>query len=1099
MARSRSDRGNIYVGRRPKRFRWAKVLLLVVLAALLCTAGLLGSIYYQVSQEATSRIDRGAIEKVIFSESPVYYEDGETPIGVFFEKTHRRYIEYDRIPRAFVKAIIAAEDHDFFEHPGFNLKSIVRAFLVNLRAGHVVQGGSTITQQTAKNIFKREKRSYKAKLKELFQALLLERNYSKEEILELYANQFFVSGFGRGLEIAARYFFDKGASDLDLVECAFIAGSVKGPNRYIPFTKSTEAERNKALKAAEARKDYVLRKMLELRFITRDQFEAAEAQAVPFQEGQVTYRLNVILDYVREQLQSPFFQEILAEEGIENIATSGIRVFTFINREMQEGAIQSLRKYLPRIDVRLQGYPIPELQERYRSLMPTLPGRNPELPFLARITHVDRNPETPSMVVAWEGGGGVIELQGMLEIGEAWAQSRRGVWAGFDSGDIPRFLEIFRDGDWVPVRFHSGERGGGAGEGVHLCLAHIPELEGGVVILQNGRLRAMAGGFYNRYFNRTVDAKRQLGSTFKPIVYTAALQLKWSSLDTLLNRRGLFQFERTSYVPKPDHEPRSEEVSMAWAGVKSENLATVWLLYHLTDHLNLSEFREVVRRVGLHRRDYESYEDYVRRIRDRHGVLVDQDALMQAAFEASKKAIESDVIFEGYEAALHNLRSLHFKVSEEAVDPSEPEERRIYRLNFERLRVLDREMTRSAEQIRASLEQGPAALPFSALERFRIGRDARGRWRVVFPGPFHPDDDPAFRPLTPEDLAIRPDLIRAGEVWVDGLIPSGVLELLQRTTVRTYRELLTRKRYELDLLHLIRDFRLLVNLHYVREVARQMGISTPLDPVLSFPLGANAISIAESARAYQTMMNGNAYPIGEDLSVHMIPIIERIEDRDGQTIWKYESHPKQVLSKRVSGMVSEILRLVVSSGTGRRAEDAIRLSVDVSGETVEVPVPAFGKTGTANRYTNSSFVGFLPGPGKESGMLDLDPGFVIAAYVGYDDNRPMKGEHVTVYGSSGALPVWIETSNAIVNSRAYTERLQLADLAFEMKPGAMTSQPDLRPVQISKITGQPVGLDRRGESRETTLILSDVDVEDGTVRLNRRFEPIQGAAQHDAE
>lgn len=1098
MARSRSDRKSLYVGKRPKRFRWMKGLLYLLLAALLCAGGLLGSVYYQVSKEADSRIARGAIEKIIFSESPVYYEDGETPIGVFFEKTHRRYIEYERIPKAFIKAIIAAEDHGFFDHPGFDLKAIVRAFLVNLKAGRVVQGGSTISQQTAKNIFKRERRSYKAKLKELFQALLLEQKYSKEEILELYSNQFFVSGFGRGLEIAARYFFDKSASDLDLVECAFIAGSVKGPNRYNPFTKRSEAEREKAMKAAEARKDYVLQRMLELRFITRDQFEAAEAREVPFQEGQVTYRLNVILDYVREQLQSPYFQEILAEEGIENIATSGMRVFTSINREIQQGAIQSLRKHLPRIDVRLQGYPIPKLQERFRNLMPTLPGRNHDLPFLARITHVDRDPESPSIVVSWEGGGGVIDLQGLHEIGEAWVQSRRGIWAGLDSKDIPRFLELFRPGDWVPVRFFQNGEGG---EERRLCLTHIPELEGGVVVLQNGRLRAMAGGFYNRYFNRAVDAKRQLGSTFKPIVYTAALQLKWNILDTLLNRRGLFQFEKTAYVPKPDHEPRSEEVSMAWAGVKSENLATVWLLYHLTDHLTLHEFREVVRRVGLHRRDYESYQDYVERIRDRHGVLVDQNALMQAAFEASKKAVESDVIFEGYEAALHNLRSLHFEVSEEAVDPSEPQERRIYRLNYERLRVLDREMTRSAERIRDALRQSPANVPDSALKRFRIGRDLRGRWRVVFPGPFFPEIDPSLRPLTRGDLEARPDLLHPGRVWVDGLIPSRVLELLQRTTLRTYRELLTRKRYELDLLYRIRDFRVLVNLHYVREVARQMGVSTPLDPVLSFPLGANAISIAESARAYQAMMNGNAYPLGkdQDLSVHMIPIIERIEDREGQTIWEYKPQPKRVLSERVSGMVSEILRLVVASGTGRRAEDAIRLGVDVSGTSMELSVPAFGKTGTANRYTNSSFVGFLPGPGTESGMLDLDPGFVLAAYVGYDDNRPMKGEHVTVYGSSGALPVWIETSNAIVNSRAYKDKLQIADLAFEMKPGAMTGHPDLRPVYISTLTGLPVGLEHRSKARETTLILSDVDVEDGTVRFNRRFEPIQGAASYDAE
>ena len=108
--------------------------------------------------------------------------------------------------------------------------------IANIKAGRVVQGGSTLTQQTAKNIFVRQKRSYWAKLKELMQAILLERRYSKEEILEMYINQFFVTGFGKGLRIAAEYYFDKPAEELDLVESAFIAGSVKGPNRYNPFT-----------------------------------------------------------------------------------------------------------------------------------------------------------------------------------------------------------------------------------------------------------------------------------------------------------------------------------------------------------------------------------------------------------------------------------------------------------------------------------------------------------------------------------------------------------------------------------------------------------------------------------------------------------------------------------------------------------------------------------------------------------------------------------------------------------------------------------------------------------------------------------------------
>ncbi|RPJ22060.1 MAG: glycosyl transferase family 51, partial [Desulfobacteraceae bacterium] len=221
-------------------------LLLLGFLSFLGGAALLYSIYNDVAEEAKEKIQRGAIDSIIYSESPVYYDDGETVLGVFFDKTHRRYIEYTSIPPYFIKALVATEDKTFFTHPGFDFKAIVRAMIANYRAGRIAQGGSTLTQQTAKNIFSREKRSYQAKLKELMEALLLERQYTKEQILEMYINQFFVTGIGRGLRIAAQYFFDKEAEDLDLVECAFIAGSIKSPNRFNPFTKRTEAEKREA-------------------------------------------------------------------------------------------------------------------------------------------------------------------------------------------------------------------------------------------------------------------------------------------------------------------------------------------------------------------------------------------------------------------------------------------------------------------------------------------------------------------------------------------------------------------------------------------------------------------------------------------------------------------------------------------------------------------------------------------------------------------------------------------------------------------------------------------------------------------------------------
>ena len=155
-----------------------------------------------------------------------------------------------------------------------------------------------------------------------------------------------------------------------------------------------------------------------------------------------------------------------------------------------------------------------------------------DLPFLCRISDVNPDPEEPFLIVSWDQGGGIIDYDGLQPVGEAWLKWKLGEWALFDRGHIKSFLKLFRVGDLVPVKFLDAQTPGGQ---ARLALSFIPEMEGGVVVLHKGMMKAMVGGFFNQFFNRAVDAKRQLGSIFKPIVYTAALQLKWNSLDELTN------------------------------------------------------------------------------------------------------------------------------------------------------------------------------------------------------------------------------------------------------------------------------------------------------------------------------------------------------------------------------------------------------------------------------------------------------------------------------------------------------------------------------------------------------------------------------------
>jgi len=1049
---------------------------------------LIGFVLYEVTLDASTRIQRGAIDRIIASESPVYYDDGETPIGVFFEKTHRKYIHFSEIPKVFIKALIAAEDGNFFSHKGVDLKAALRALIANIKSGKVVQGGSTISQQTAKNIFRREKRSYGAKLRELVQAFLLERKYTKEEILEMYINQFFVTGYGKGLGIAAQCFFDKEAKNLDLVEAAFIAGSVKGPNRYNPFIKKSEAERNHARELARQRKDYVLKNMFKLNFITRDQYLKAKEMTVPFKEGKITYRLNVILDYIREQLESDYFRSVLDEQGVNNTAASGISIYTSINREIQKAALTSLRTHLPLMDVKLNGYSALQIPDMSRDLFKKGSKKQSSLPFMAQITHIDTDTDHCRLVVSWGRSGGIINFEGIKPMAQAWLKWKLGNSVVLDKKYVRMFLKNFHVGDTVPVQMIP--LSGGTGE-TRMMLSRIPELEGGVIVLQKGMVKAMVGGFLDRFFNRAVDAKRQLGSIFKPIVYTAALQLKWNSLDPLRNTRDMFQFENTFYLPHPDHEPKSETVSMVWAGAKSENLATVWLLYHLTDHLNMSEFRQVMRMVDLDRNKGESYLEYKKRIRDHLGVVVNTEALKEAAFKKSVKEITSDIIFGGHEEILNNLKRLHFNLDRRRFNPENPEERSILRFSFQRLHALNMNMKTGYQATAELLNQqqdnmSPEenSILLESLRNLYRTEDEEKLEKIIYTENPESLSPSPLVPLTLEWMRNRSLPIKTGEVWIDGLFTSETLDLIQKNITGNLRTLSTYKRYDPEVLFWARDFRTLVNLSYVVYLSKQMGISSRLAPVLSFPLGPNAISISEAALAYQTIMTGRIYPIAPDENLSMIPMITKIVDRDGDILWEFRPKPVKVLSGRVSGLVSEILRKVMETGTGQKAKD----EVSVYG----IPIPSFGKTGTANRFTNSSFVGFIPGSNEDTGQLDIQEGYVIASYVGYDDNRPMKAQHLAIYGASGALPLWIDTAKAIADAGEYEKNIEPADLAFDPVSSLLSQFGNFHYIPVSPLSGLPVTHSDGIPATQRIDVLADVEERGDMLELKRDFKPIAG-------
>ena len=174
----------------------------------------------------------------------------------------------------------------------------------------------------------------------------------------------------------------------------------------------------------------------------------------------------------------------------------------------------------------------------------------------------------------------------------------------------------------------------------------------------------------------------------------------------------------------------------------------------------------------------------------------------------------------------------------------------------------------------------------------------------------------------------------------------------------------------------------------------------------------------------------------------------------------------------------------MDAGTGKKAKKAIQV--------FGIPIPSFGKTGTSNRYTNSSFVGFIPGVGETSGQLDIHKGYVIASYVGYDDNKPMKSKHLAIYGASGALPLWIDTAKAVVNETDYEQRIQPADLAFDPVSDLLSGYGDFLTVPVSPLTGLPVMQPDGAAPSQQFEIFADAIFRGKILELKRHFEPTFG-------
>ncbi|HUP43491.1 MAG TPA: PBP1A family penicillin-binding protein [Thermoanaerobaculia bacterium] len=447
------------------------------------------------------------------------FHDREGKLFATYARERRVMLDEGEIPEVLQQAVIAAEDGGFLRHGGIDAFGVVRAVFANLEKGRRFSGASTITMQLARMLYLSPEKRWRRKIEESFLAVELEKNLTKQQILTLYCNLVNL-GHGRyGVEAASRYFFNKPAADLELVEAATLAGIIQRPSDYSPYRRP---------EAVVERRDYVLRRMREEGYISRERYELARQEP-----------LLVVRQRPRDQL-APYFaeevrQQLEAEYGATRLYEGGLRVATTLDSAVQSAAERALREGLLRLDHR----------RGFRGELLELEGGDLERRALPAWDDLEPVPGRwyQGIVLDTNRNRARVKIHDRIyDLGpEGISWTRR---------SSPS--DLLRRGDVAWFRLAAPE---GGGEPV-LHLEQEPQVEGAVVVLESasGAIRGLVGGwdFERSKFNRAIQAERQVGSAYKLFVYGAALEAGFTPADTIFDGPTAFRGAEgpTSYRPQ---------------------------------------------------------------------------------------------------------------------------------------------------------------------------------------------------------------------------------------------------------------------------------------------------------------------------------------------------------------------------------------------------------------------------------------------------------------------------------------------------------------------------------------------------------------------
>jgi len=494
------------------------------------------------------------------------YSDDNRKIAEFY-KERRIIVPISKIPKTLIDAFLSAEDARFYEHKGIDFFGIARAFLKNIEAGSIIQGGSTITQQVAKSFFLSAKRSYSRKIREAILAYRIDKTFSKEEILFLYLNQIYLGHGAYGVTAAAENYFAKGVSELNLSECAMLAGLPQAPSRYSPFIHPERAKQ---------RQVYVLNRMITEGHITNLQATEAINLKLEVKSRPNWYIENVpyYTEFVRQYIEEKYGKDVLYKEGL--------KVYTAVNIEMQKTAGASLNDGLKAMDKR-QGYRGPVKHLEYEDI------ESFSQQIKKRLVNQPLEPDqiTQGIVVAINEDDTEATVRLGSELGQlhtsnmGWAREPDPEVPSYNASPVRRIGDVLKVGDLILVKIKNKQDKTDLWE---LTLEQIPAAQGAILCIETetGHVKAMIGGrdFRTSQFNRAVQSRRQPGSAFKPVIYAAALDKGFTPASIIIDSALVFEDTERDFTWKPSNytETFHGPTLFRTALTHSRNVVTVKIL-----------------------------------------------------------------------------------------------------------------------------------------------------------------------------------------------------------------------------------------------------------------------------------------------------------------------------------------------------------------------------------------------------------------------------------------------------------------------------------------------------------------------------------------